>query len=125
MSTAAADAIPEQLKDFDLDAWVAQWMHEPLPELGCTARRLQRCCATWRGSVPSSRCSSACEAGGPRDGQSRRIAADTPLSLDTGSQQLPAFQGRRLSSIARVRGRPRRCSDVPPAYVLMVHPDAG
>jgi len=25
---------PEQLKDFDLDAWVAQWMHEPLPELG-------------------------------------------------------------------------------------------
>ena len=27
-------AIPEQLKDFDLDAWVAQWMREPLPELG-------------------------------------------------------------------------------------------
>ena len=25
---------PEQLKDFDLDAWVAQWMREPLPELG-------------------------------------------------------------------------------------------
>ena len=24
----------EQLKDFDLDAWVAQWMREPLPELG-------------------------------------------------------------------------------------------
>src|SRR5438445_22410 len=22
---------PEQLKDFDLDAWVAQWMREPLP----------------------------------------------------------------------------------------------
>jgi len=25
---------PERLKDFDLDAWVAQWMREPLPELG-------------------------------------------------------------------------------------------
>lgn len=25
---------PDQLKDFDLDAWVAQWMREPLPELG-------------------------------------------------------------------------------------------
>ncbi len=25
---------PEQLKDFDLDAWLAQWMREPLPDLG-------------------------------------------------------------------------------------------
>ena len=25
---------PEQLKAFDLDAWVAQWMRESLPELG-------------------------------------------------------------------------------------------
>lgn len=25
---------PEQLKDFDLEGWVAQWMREPLPELG-------------------------------------------------------------------------------------------
>jgi putative toxin-antitoxin system antitoxin component (TIGR02293 family) len=24
---------PEQLKDFDLEGWVAQWMREPLPEL--------------------------------------------------------------------------------------------
>jgi putative toxin-antitoxin system antitoxin component (TIGR02293 family) len=24
---------PEQLKNFDLDAWLAQWMREPLPEL--------------------------------------------------------------------------------------------
>jgi putative toxin-antitoxin system antitoxin component (TIGR02293 family) len=25
---------PKKLKEFDLDAWVAQWMREPLPELG-------------------------------------------------------------------------------------------
>ena len=25
---------PELLKDFDLEAWVAQWMREQLPELG-------------------------------------------------------------------------------------------
>ncbi len=25
---------PEQLAQFDLEAWVAQWMREPLPELG-------------------------------------------------------------------------------------------
>ncbi len=25
---------PEQLKDFDLEAWVAQWMRQELPELG-------------------------------------------------------------------------------------------
>lgn len=25
---------PEQLTDFDLDGWVAQWMREQLPELG-------------------------------------------------------------------------------------------
>jgi len=25
---------PEQLAKFDLAAWVAQWMREPLPELG-------------------------------------------------------------------------------------------
>ena len=25
---------PEQLAEFDLEAWVAQWMREPLPELG-------------------------------------------------------------------------------------------
>src|SRR5947208_15212106 len=29
---------PEQLRDFDLDAWVAQWMREPLPELGGKTR---------------------------------------------------------------------------------------
>lgn len=25
---------PEQMKDFDLEGWVAQWMHEELPDLG-------------------------------------------------------------------------------------------
>ena len=25
---------PEQLKDFDLEAWIARWVREPLPELG-------------------------------------------------------------------------------------------
>ena len=25
---------PQQLAKFDLEAWVAQWMREPLPELG-------------------------------------------------------------------------------------------
>ncbi|MFD2274585.1 antitoxin Xre/MbcA/ParS toxin-binding domain-containing protein [Undibacterium arcticum] len=25
---------PGQMKDFDLEGWVAQWMHEELPELG-------------------------------------------------------------------------------------------
>ena len=25
---------PEQLAKFDLEAWVAQWMRQPLPELG-------------------------------------------------------------------------------------------
>ena len=25
---------PEQVKDFDMEGWVAQWMREPLPELG-------------------------------------------------------------------------------------------
>jgi putative toxin-antitoxin system antitoxin component (TIGR02293 family) len=25
---------PEQMKNFDLESWVAQWMHEELPELG-------------------------------------------------------------------------------------------
>ena len=25
---------PEQLAKFDLETWVAQWMREPLPELG-------------------------------------------------------------------------------------------
>ena len=25
---------PEQVKDFDMESWMAQWMREPLPELG-------------------------------------------------------------------------------------------